>query len=232
MPDLAFTVERAEVAPYAAAPLLLFKLRIVTNAATTATTNATTTAATPPASEPVASITLQCQIQIEATRRRYVEAEQEGLQDLFGTPQRWGETLRTMLWTHTTVVVPPFEGECVIDLPVPCSYDFNVAATKYFHALESAGEIPLMLQFSGTVFYRDADDALQVAPIPWHKEAAFRLPVSLWRDMMERYYPNGAWLCLQREVFDRLSRYKTRHGLASWEQTVDGLLDGVEEDIS
>jgi hypothetical protein len=224
MPDLTFTVERAEVAPFAAAPLLLFKLRIASSAATA-------TAAAAPASEAVASISLQCQIQIEAARRRYTAAEQDGLQDLFGTPQRWGDTLRTMLWTHTTIVVPPFDGECAIDLPVPCSYDLNVAVTKYFYALEE-GEIPLMLQFSGTVFYRNADDALQVAPIPWHKEAPFRLPVSLWRDMMERYYPNGVWLCLQRDVFDRLARYKSQCGFASCEQAVAGLLDGIEEDIS
>jgi hypothetical protein len=224
MPDLTFTVERAEVAPFAAAPLLLFRLRIASSAATA-------TAAAAPASEAVASISLQCQIQIEAARRRYTAAEQDGLQDLFGTPQRWGDTLRTMLWTHTTIVVPPFDGECAIDLPVPCSYDLNVAVTKYFYALEE-GEIPLMLQFSGTVFYRNADDALQVAPIPWHKEAPFRLPVSLWRDMMERYYPNGVWLCLQRDVFDRLARYKSQCGFASCEQAVAGLLDGIEEDIS
>jgi hypothetical protein len=215
MPDLGFSVDCAEVAPFAAAPLLLFKLRV----------------ANTPAAEAIASITLQCQIQIEATHRRYATAEQEALQDLFGEPDRWGETLRTMLWTHATIVVPPFEEACVIDLPVPCSYDFNIAANRYFYALED-GEIPLMLKYSGTVFYRDADDALQAAPIPWHKEAPFRLPVSVWRDMMARYYPNGAWLCLPRDVFNRLSRFKSRRGLASWEQAVAGLLDGVEEDIS
>ena len=215
MPDLAFTIDATEVAPYAAAPMLLFKLRL----------------ANQPADEEIASVTLQCQIQIEAPRRRYAPAEQEGLQDLFGAPQRWGETLRTMLWTHATIIAPPFTDTCVIDLPVPCSYDFNVAATKYFHALEG-GEIPLMLQFSGTVFYREPDGALQAAPIPWHKETSFRLPVSQWRDMMARYYPNGAWLCLQREAFDRLSRYKTRRSLATWEQAIDGLLDGIEEGVT
>jgi hypothetical protein len=215
MPDLTFSVDLAEVAPFAAAPLLVFKLRV----------------ANTPAAEEIASITLQCQIQIEATHRRYAPAEQEGLQDLFGKPQRWSETLRTMLWTHASVTVPPFTDNCLVDLPVPCSYDFNIAATRYFYALEE-GEIPLMLQFSGTVFYRDAYDALQAAPIPWHKETAFRLPVSLWRDMMARYYPNGASLWLQRDVFDRLSRYKARRGLASWERAVASLLDGVEEDIS
>ncbi len=212
MPDLTFTVLSAEVAPFAAAPLLLFKLQI----------------ACAPANELISSVTLQCQIQIEATKRRYALAEQAGMQDLFGTPQRWGETVRTLLWTHATVIVPPFSAHCVIDLPVPCSFDFNVASTKYFHALE-AGEIPLMLQFSGTVFYRGPGQALQAAPIPWHKEAAYQLPVSLWREMMTRYYPNGAWLCLQQDVFDRLARYKTARGLAGWEQAIEGLLDGVEE---
>jgi hypothetical protein len=214
MPDLEFTVESAEVVPFAAAPLLTFRLRIVNT----------------PVQEEIASITLQCQIQIEATRRRYAPAEQYGLEDLFGSPPRWGETLRTLLWAHTTAIAPPFTGEYMLDLPVPCSYDFNVAATKYFHGLEE-GEIPLM-QFSGTVVYREADGALQAAPIPWHKEAAYRLPVALWRDMMTRYYPNGTWLCLHRDVFDRLSRYKSRRGLTSWEQAVTSLLDGLEEDIS
>jgi hypothetical protein len=215
MPDLRFTVESAEVVPFAAAPLLTFRLNI----------------ANTPVQEEIASITLQCQIQIEATRRRYAPAEQYGLEDLFGSPPRWGETLRTLLWTHTTAIAPPFTGECALNLPVPCSYDFNAAATKYFYGLEE-GEIPLILQFSGTVFYREAEGALQAAPIPWHKEAAYRLPVALWRDMMTRYYPNGTWLCLHRDVFDRLSRYKSRRGLTSWEQAVASLLDGGEEDIS
>lgn len=219
MPDLEFTVEEAEVVPFAAAPLLAFRLRVVNNPASTL------------ASEEIASITLQCQIQIEATRRRYAPSEQYGLEDLFGAPPRWGDTLRTLLWTHATVIAPPFTGACTLNLPVPCSYDFNVAATKYFHGLEE-GEIPLMLQFSGTVFYREADGALQAAPIPWHKEAAYRLPVAVWREMMTRYYPNGAWLCLHRDAFDRLSRYKSRRGLTSWEQAVASLLDGAEEDIS
>ncbi|NYH20236.1 DUF6084 family protein [Paraburkholderia bryophila] len=223
MPDLGFTVESAEVAPFAAAPLMMFRLRIVDTSPHAVSVTS--------AHEAVASITLQCQIQIEATRRRYTPAEQYGLEDLFGAPPRWGETLRTLLWTHTFVVVPPFTGECTVNLPVPCSYDFNVAASKYFYGLED-GEIPLLLQFSGTVFYREADGALQAAPIPWHKDAAFRMPVALWRDMMARYYPNGAWLSLHREVFDRLARFKTRRGLTSWDQAVASLLDGLEEDIS
>ncbi|SIT39244.1 conserved hypothetical protein [Paraburkholderia ribeironis] len=146
-------------------------------------------------------------------------------------PARWGTTLRPILWTHTAAVVPPFTGECMPAPPVPCSYDFNVAASQYFHGLEE-GEIALRLQFSGTVFYRDGAGALQSAPIPLHNEATYRLPVALWRDMTTRNDPNGAWLCLRGDVFDRLARFRTRRGLTSREQAVTSLLDGLEEDIS
>ena len=40
-----------------------------------------------------------------------------------------------MLWTHASVVVPRFTGSVLADIPVPCTFDFNVAATKYFHGV-------------------------------------------------------------------------------------------------
>ena len=86
-----------------------------------------------------------------------------------------------MLWTHASAVVPPFTGGTVVDLPVPCTYDFNLAATKYFDALEE-GDIPLCFLFSGTIFYEAADGGLQVTQIPWEKEAYFRLPAATGRD--------------------------------------------------
>jgi hypothetical protein len=207
MPDFSFQVESAEAVPFAVAPQLAFKLRI---------RNAD------PA-EQIHTALLRCQIRIEPARRRYQAGDQEGLRDLFGEPQRWSQTLRSMLWAHTTVVVPAFTGSVVVDVPVPCSYDFNVAATKYFHALEE-GEVPLLLLFSGTIFYFTADAAVQVAQIPWDREAAFRLPVQVWREMMDHYYPNTAWLNLHKDAFERLYRYKTDHGLPTWEQALDKLL--------
>ena len=187
MPDLSFQVEGAEVTPFAMVPLLTFRLR-VTNAAP---------------QETIHNVVLRCQIQIESTRRKYQPEEEARLRDLFGEPERWGQTLRAMLWTHASVVVPPFTGETVTDLPVACSYDFNVAATKYFYAL-SEGEVPLDFLFSGSVFYQDGEGALQVAPISWSQEARFRLPIKTWQGLMEAYYPNTAWLQLRRDVFDRL----------------------------
>lgn len=215
MPDLSFRVDGAEPEPYAVAPTLMFKLGV----------------ANADPAETIHTVNLRCQIQIEVTKRRYSDAEQGQLVDLFGEPARWGETLRTMLWTHTNAVVPQFNGSATVDLPVPCSYDFNVAATKYFAGLET-GEVPLCLQFSGTVFYASRIGALQIAQIPWTKEAQFRMPVDVWREMMEVYYPNTAWLSLRRDVFDRLHRYKMRHAIPTWEQTVERLLARDEEEPS
>lgn len=208
MPDLNFQVEGVEAVAYAAAPLLSFKLR-VTNA---------------DADEPIQTVALRCQIQIEATRRRYNEREQERLLDLYGEPERWGQTLRTTLWTHASAIVTPFQGSTLVELPVPCTFDFNVAATKYFAGLED-GEVPLLMLFSGTIFYEAEGGALQISQISWAKETKYRLPVRVWQEMMEHYYPRSAWLSLRRDVFDRLSQYKMRRGIPTWEQTLESLLE-------
>jgi hypothetical protein len=212
LPDLNFEITGAEPLPFAASPQLIFKLGI---------TNAN-------AEETIHTVALRCQIQIESARRQYSDEEKTRLRDLFGEPARWSDTLRTMLWTHSEKVVTPFTGSTVVDLPVACSFDFNLAATKYFAGLED-GEVPLLLQFSGTVFYIGDEGALQVAQIPWSAETKYRLPVRVWQEMMEIYYPNSAWLCLRRDVFDRLHRYKMRRGIPTWEQALENILPADED---
>jgi hypothetical protein len=214
MPDLSFAVESAESVPFAAAPTLSLKLKVIN----------------PQPDEIIHTVALRAQIQIEATRRRYSDAEKAKLLDLFGEPDRWSRTLRSMLWTHASVVIPGFAGSTIADLQIPCTFDFNVAATKYFHGV-SDGDIPLDLLFSGTVFYALPDGTLQVAPIPWNKEARFRLPVQIWRKMMDEYYPNSAWLAVHRDVFERLYEFKVRNGIPSWEEALDRLLSTVEETV-
>ena len=214
MPDLSFKVEEAAAVPFAAAPTLAFKLRIAN--------------AVP--GESIHTVALRCQIQIEATRRRYTAEEQRGMLDLFGEPERWSKTLRSLLWTHVSVVVPAFEDSTLTDLLVPCTFDFNVAATKYFAGLTN-GDIPLRLMFSGTVFYADAEEVLQVAPISWEQEAKYKLPVKVWREMMAAYYPNTVWLNLRRDAFERLYRYKIQHGIPTWEQVIERALP-VEEAVT
>jgi hypothetical protein len=212
MPDLGITVERADVVPFAVAPTIAFKLRVA---------NADPV-------ETIHTVVLRCQIQIEVTRRRYSALEQERLRDLFGEPERWGQTLRNLLWNNTSSVIPQFTGVTGVDLQVPCTFDFSVATTKYFNGL-SEGDIPLCLMFSGTVFYADPSGALCVAPISWDKETKFRLPLKVWKDMMDAYYPNSAWLCLRRDVFEDLHRFKVERGIPTWEQAFEIMLASQRE---
>lgn len=207
MVDLVFMVEGVEPERFAVAPTLLFKLRIVNTGPETIVQN----------------VLLQCQLRIDATRRRYASQDHERLAELFGESHRWDETLRSMLWTQTSAQVPAFDGESIVALPVACSFDFNVAATKYFHGLKG-GKVPLTFLFSGTVFYRDRDGFLQMEQIPWSKEAEYSLPVSIWHEMMELHYPGSTWLRIDRELFDDIDRFKRRKGFTSWDQTLRALL--------
>jgi len=207
MPDLNFAIQGAAPEPYAIAPTMIFKLRL----------------RSADADEQIHSVALRCQIQIESARRHYNPDEKDRLSDLFGAPERWGQTLRPMLWTHAGTVVPPFTGETTIDLPVPCTFDFNVAGAKYFAALED-GEVPLTFLFSGTIFYEANTEGLQVTQIPWDRECGFRLPIGVWKQMIDIYYPNSAWLCLRRDVFDRLYQYKRERAIPTWEQALESML--------
>lgn len=208
MPDLNFRVVEADALPYAAGPTMLFKLNIENLIE----------------GERIQSIMLRSQIRIEVTRRHYDAETEARLLDVFGAPSRWGDTLRSLLWTHTSTIVPGFDQSTVAELHVPCTYDFEVVGAKYFHALED-GDVPLLFLFSGTIFYSSNDGPLQIAQVSWEKEAQFRLPIRVWKDMMEGFFPNSAWLRLQRDVFDKLYDYKARRALPTWEATLDELLE-------
>ncbi len=213
MPDLDFRIEGAEVLEYAVVPTILFKLRVENLDG-----------------EPVRSVSLNAQVRIAAAQRHYERSEQGRLLELFGEPDGWGKTLGSLLWTHTVVQVPPFSGSTVVDMPITCTYDLEVVAARYFHALEG-GDVPLEFLFSGTVFYAGEGGRLQVARISWEKEAEFRMPVRLWKDTMEHYFPNSAWLRLRRDAFDRLYDYKVHMGLPTWEAAVESLLRASEEEV-
>jgi hypothetical protein len=214
-PDVTFTVDEASVVPFAAVPMVAFLLKAK--------------ASTP--EQQIHSIALRCQIQIEAPRREYSAEERARLIDLFGEPDRWSQTLRGLLWTHASAVVPRFTGGTEIELQVPCTFDFNVGATKYFYGV-SGGHVPLCFLFSGTVFYEGENGVLQVAPISWEKEARFRLPQDVWRSLIDTYYPNSAWLVLRRDVFDRLYQLKLRDGIPTWDETIERVLATAGERVS
>ena len=204
-PSLAFAIDDAHAVEHAAVPTIAFGLRVSSN-------------------RPVRAVQLDVQLQIAARRRSYDEPEQERLWELFGTPDRWSDTLRTLPWLRTSVAVTPFTDTTLVELPVVCTYDLEVTAARYFASL-SDGTIPLEFLFSGAVFYADDDGRLQIVRIGWDSEAEYRMPVAVWRAAIDRHFPNSAWLRLGREPFDRLQAYKARRGVLTIDEAVGLLLD-------
>jgi hypothetical protein len=211
MPELAFRVLDAVAEPFAAVPTLALRLQV--------------TAAT---ETPIHAIGLRAQVRIEPQRRRYQPAEEIRLLELFGATPQWGDSLRPFLWTHVAAMIGSFTGGTEANLPLPCTYDFEVAAAKYLHSLEG-GEIPLNLLFSGTVFTR-GEAGFTAEPVPWHAEADYRLPVAVWRTLMDQYFPNSGWLRLHCDTIDALQRFKVSRALPTWEQTIERLLKEAGEE--
>ncbi|MDB6030434.1 MAG: hypothetical protein JWM16_772 [Verrucomicrobiales bacterium] len=207
MPELSFNIKGVESAAKGLVPLLHFKLEVING----------------DPEEVIENVLLQAQIQIQPTQRCYVAEEKEKLADLFGTPERWGQTLRNQFWAHSQATVRRFTGSTEVILPVPCTYDLNVLGSKYFNALEG-GDVSLLFLFSGSIFHHTDAGRLQVQQISWEKESSYRMPVTVWKEMMEHHYPNSAWLSLRRDVFDELAAYKRRHGLVTWEHVLQQLL--------
>jgi hypothetical protein len=214
MPDLDFHITGATIASQAVQPTLMFGLRIAASSSGMA----------------VDAVALQCQIRIEPARRRYGELEADALTDLFGQRERWGETLKSFLWTHVHAQVPAFVSHTEFQLPVPCSYDFNVAATKFFHGIRE-GDVPLSFLFRGSVFHRDSGGNLQIAPVHWTGDARYRLPVALWRGMMARYYADGVWLPVPHATLDKLDRFRREHGFRDWAEAIERLMAAEREPV-
>jgi hypothetical protein len=200
-----FAVTRIEIERYAATPSLTLKVRIAETSG-----------------EPVHAVALRCQLRIDPQRRGYDQAEAAGLLDLFGDRMRWHDTLRPFLWLHTSAMVPGFTGETEATLPLPLTYDLEVAAPKYLHAVRS-GDIPLSLMFSGTAFLR-GDNGFQIRQIPWDTDQTYRMPAGVWREAMDQYFPGAGWIRMQRDTLDALLRVRSDLGLSSWEETFAALL--------
>jgi hypothetical protein len=200
-----FAVLGMKPEPFAAAPTLSARVGIAA-----------------PAGEDVHAIALRAQVRIEPQRRGYRDEEAAGLTDLFGPRERWRDTQRSFVWMHCATMVPGFSGAAEVDLPMPCSYDFEVTASKYLHALRD-GEVPLLFLFSGTVFVRGAG-GFAIQQIPWDREDTFAMPVSVWRELVAAHFPNAGWLRLRHETIAELARYKSAHGLLGFDDAVSALL--------
>ena len=210
-PELDFSVEGAHAVRHAAAPTIGLDVRIERRDGGA-----------------IRSVALSAQVRIAAPQRAYAEGERERLFELFGHPEQWSSSVRSLLWANASAQVPPFTGSTTVELLVPCTYDLEVSAARYLAALEG-GDVPLELLFSGTLFYSEPSGRLQVASIAWDREAEYRMPVAVWREAMDTYFPNSAWLRLRRDAFDRLAAYKARRALPSWEAALESLLTEAGE---
>src|ERR1700728_414553 len=105
-PDPEFAVLGARAVRYAAAPILALDLQV-----------------SEPSGHPVYMIALTIQLMIEPARRSYDEATRARLVELFGAPERWAVTTRSLVWAHLDVVVPAFTGSTTVVVPIAASFD-------------------------------------------------------------------------------------------------------------
>jgi hypothetical protein len=211
MTELDFSVVDVFAEHYAAAPQLTARLRIAESTG-----------------EVVHAIALRCQVRIEPQRRSYTADEESGLLDMFGTRERWFDTLKPFLWMQCNAMVQGFTDVTEVDLAMPCTYDFEVTWSKYLHALRET-TIPVAFLFSGTVFTRGAS-GFGVEQVPWDREARYQIPVLVWRDMVDHYFPNSGWLRLDRDTLEKLAYYKSVRGITTYDAAVESLLAGAGSD--
>jgi hypothetical protein len=194
--DVDFSVVSARPVKYAAAPMLALDLEV---------------------------IALTIQLMIEPARRSYDDVTRERLVELFGAPERWAVTTRSLVWSKLDVLVPAFTGATTVTVPIACHYDLELAAAKYLHSLPD-GEAPLALHFNGMIYYPGDDGGLQMVLIPWSKSIGFRMPVSVWQETIAHYYPGTAWIAVRAQTFEALQREKLERGLATLDACVNALL--------
>jgi hypothetical protein len=211
-PDLEFAVLGARPVKYAAAPMLTIDLQV-----------------SEPDGREVYMVGLTIQLMIDPARRRYDDATRERLVELFGPPERWAVTTRSLLWAKLDVLVPAFTGQTTVTVPIACHYDLELAAAKYLHSLPD-GEAPLALHFNGMVYYPGAGGGLQMVLIPWSKSIDFRMPVSVWQETINHYYPGTAWIAVGSRTFEALQRAKRERGAATLDACILDLLDEGRRD--
>ncbi len=205
-PDPDFEVLSARPVERAAAPTVGFKVRV-----------------SDVSSRQVFTIALTAVITIEPSKRSYEAADRARLVELFGEPERWASTTTNFRWSQADALVPAFEGTTEFELVVPCTYDLELAAAKYFHGL-AGGAAPLRFHFNGTVFYETDDGRMQIVQIPWDRSPRFEMPIEVWRQTIDAAYPYRAWVPVHVDTVSRLERIKAERGLPTFDAVIEELI--------
>ena len=196
MTQLQFAITGAAPKPRAASPAISFGLSIASN-------------------ERIEALVLRAEVRIEPQWREYTGREKPLLNDLFGTPERWGQTLRTFSWADVPVMVTAFDEQTQATIDVPCTYDFDVAATRFLHAVNE-GEIPLRFFFSGAIFTYGGN-GLSTERVAWSSEASYRMPEQVWRDALHAVYGDDALIRVSAQTLERLHALRSLSGAVSWD---------------
>ncbi len=205
-PDPDFELVSASPVARAAAPTVGFRVRVSDDSG-----------------RRIFTIALTAVITIEPSKRSYDPEARERLVELFGEPERWASTTTNFRWAQADALVPAFEGSTEFDLVVPCTYDLELAAAKYFHGLAD-GAAPLRFHFNGTVFYEDDDGRMQIVHVPWDRSPRFAMPIEVWRQTIDAAYPFRGWIPVHVETIARLEKFKAENGLPTFDAALEELL--------
>ena len=141
--------------------------------------------------------------------------------------ERWANTQRTFLWQHCTAMVPGIHRQHDATLPLDCTYDFEVAAAKYLHALRDGA--CRSNSCSAERFSSNSERGFSVQQVPWDREDRYDMPVGVWRDLIAQHYPNSGWMRLSHETIAELAGYKSGRGLLDFDQAITSLLDATAD---
>ncbi len=213
-PEMTFEVLGAAHEPFAAQPTLRFEL-----------------GASEPSGREIYAVTLTAQINFDPARRDYDPQTKEDLFELFGAPERWPATTRSFLWTHATALVHSFTGAITFGMEVPCTADLEMVASRYISALPD-GDVPLSFHFTGRILYAAPDQRVQVVHLPWTTKAEYRMPVSIWRNMIKHHHGESGFAALHNDTLVALKNYKRARGLHTLDACVLDLIEraSVEEE--
>jgi len=206
-PEPEFSVVGARAEEHAAAPTVIFSLKVRESSA-----------------REIYTIALSAQILVDPTGRGYDAVDREALLDLFGPPDQIVTSLKSLVWARADVLVPSFTEEAIFELPVACTYDLEVASAKYFASLPD-GVAPLDFHFNGSIFYRGEHDRLQLVQVPWSCTARYRMPVAVWREAIATRFAETGWVRLHERTIARLRRRQAERGSPSIDDLLGELLE-------
>jgi len=206
-PEITIEILGAGHEPFAAQPTLRFELSVFE-----------------PTDRPIYAIALKAQIMFDPARRDYDAPTREKLFEIFGAPERWPSTTRSFLWCHSTAMVNSFTGATTFGLEVPCTSDLEVVAARYVSALPD-GDIPLTMHFTGRILYSGPERQVQVVHLPWSLSAQYRMPVTVWKNMIKHHHGNSGFVLLHDDTITQLGKHKRSRFLHSYDAVVLDLLE-------